>query len=122
VAGERDLTEREREVLSFLLRGESLTVIALRRQAAVARVLRESPCCASIHVYSDPIEADDAPAAGIVVVEAEWTRSPRRSVRLTTSGGARLSHLELVHEEEETAPLEFPPPGELAEPSLISPA
>jgi hypothetical protein len=94
----------------------------LRRQVAVARVLRESSCCASIHLYADPAEADDAPASDFVVVEALWTSSPRRSVRLTTSAEARLSHLELVHEEEETAPLEFPPPSELSEPSLVSPA
>jgi hypothetical protein len=105
-------------VLSFLLGWDSPSAPALRRQAAVARVLKESRCCASIHLYSDPLEADDAPAAGILVIEATWTSSPRRSVRLTTSGEARLSHLELVHEEEDTAPFEFPPPSELAEPSI----
>jgi hypothetical protein len=120
--GERSLTTRERQILDYLLRGDSSTAAALRRQAAVARVLQESPCCASIHLYADPAEAADAPAAGITIIEAEWKGSPRRSVRLTTSGEARLSHLELVHEKEEIAPPEFPLPRELAEPSWISAA
>jgi hypothetical protein len=60
----RDLSEREAEVLAFLLEPEFPGVEALRRQAATARVAGRCPCgCASVLLATDPAAA---------AAEGEW--------------------------------------------------
>lgn len=115
---DRPLTERERDVLLFLTARDDATAAGLRRQIEVARVVVESRCCASINLMARVEDADDAPAGGRpLTIQATIRSDPSRTVRLVTSGQARLSHVEISHDDETEGPRELPPPEELDSPT-----
>ena len=116
VADDRNLTDREREVLLFLTAGDHDTATALREQVRYARVLKEASCCASAHVGASREDARDAPAGGLLTIEAQVRGVPERVVRLVTSSEARLSHIEISHDGEAVGPPELPPTAELDSP------
>jgi hypothetical protein len=115
---DRPLTEREREVLLFLTARDDATAAGLRRQIEVARVLQDGECCASFHLSARREDAADAPAGGHpLAIEATLKSDPNRIVRLVTSGEARLSQVEITHDDEAEGPRELPPPEELNSPT-----
>ncbi len=117
---ERPVNQREREVLRYLVsRADESVVPALLRQVESARVLQgPGPCCATVHIYSD-VWSEGVTGQGFAI-EAPWTQKPLRSVRLRIAGGGplQLSLLELRHEDEDIAPMEFPAPEQLGPPKV----
>jgi hypothetical protein len=118
----RQLTEREREILTFLLGADFPGVEKLRAQANTARVIGACDCgCATVYLEVDPslptadevtqtnaVDATGLPRAG---------SAPLPDLILFVKDG-RLSSVEIIWYGE--APVrDFPPPSEFGAPQAL---
>jgi hypothetical protein len=116
----RDLTEREREILDFLLSVDFPGCRELRAQARTARVTgRLVPGEASIWLGIDPeLPAASAPLPSWLI-EAEFLASndfPYGGFLVLGQERGRLSDIELAVFVDD-APVEFPPPSAFGPPN-----
>lgn len=116
----RPLTEREREILAFLLSLQFSGVHELREQAAVALVSEETDCCPTVELMVDETRAARSSAhswSPLVEASSARTREPDGAFTLLLFlRDGWLWCLELVHYD--GAPSEFPPPEDFGPPVL----
>jgi hypothetical protein len=110
----RSLTDREREILEFLLTPSFPGVEALREQAQTAAVVGRCDCgCATIELAVDNGCPEQGEARQTIVAEArtpEDREVPPLELILFVKGD-RLSSIEIVYYDD-NIPQEFPPPAE----------
>jgi hypothetical protein len=120
---DRDLTNREREILDFLLSVDFADVEILRAQASTARAVGRCPCgCATIEIAVDPGVQAFRPMPMRVPVEARVhdVSEPQRVFELLLFvDDGRISSLEIVWYGTDP-PHEFPTPEDFATP-LVHP-
>jgi hypothetical protein len=118
----RPLTERENEILAFLLSAEFPDVEKLRRQAQTAQVIGRCECgCATVYLRVDESmpTADEVGQSNAVDAAGRPTADdgPPPELILFVKGG-RLSSIEIVWYGE--APIgEFPPPDAFERPIAL---
>jgi hypothetical protein len=116
----RSLTQRETEILAFLLTAEFPGAEKLRQQAATAQVVGRCDCgCATVYLAVDPSlpVANEVTQSHAVeaVGETPGEDKPPREVIMFVSDG-RLSSIEIVWYGD--APIaEFPPADEFKSPA-----
>jgi hypothetical protein len=119
------LTERQREILDFLLSVETTGIAELRRQAEVAESRgRITRCCPSITLWVDRTRAPRS-SIELPVIEAEsMERADTEHVfdLLLFLDDGWLSTLELVHYGEGPGLDEFPPTQAFDAPRAYQPA
>ena len=118
----RSLTEREREILNFLLSAKTPGVEELREQAQVGLATPWTCGCASIDISVDRAVARPSPIRARPAIEAESKERPTPSGCSISCFGVDddgwLSAIEIVDylERHEDSPAAIPPPTDFRPP------
>jgi hypothetical protein len=118
--GPRALTQREREILLYLLSVESPGVAELRQQAETALAASWECCgCASIELTVDRLAAPRSIVSGLAIEASANERAEQFFELLLWVDDGWLSAIEVVNylEQQEQPPGEIPPPAELGPPT-----
>ena len=118
----RPLTERQREILRFLLPPDLPQRDVFLKQAAAARVSARCPCgCATIHLSIDPTAAPRAEVAlpynAVDATTGACHELDRSFELLLFIEDGWLSYVEIVYYGDEP-PAEFPPPAAFEPPQV----
>jgi hypothetical protein len=114
----RPLTEREREILDFLLGADLPGIEELREQAGTALAVRWGPRDPSVDLYVDREATRPSPVRTRPVIQTYTMRKGAKDLRellLWVDEDGWLSSVELAHLYEEW-PEDLPPPSEFEPP------